>query len=610
MGAKDVGVERLKFQCDVRLGIDGLEFAITDLEFLTQVYQMRFKGKSSTAVALKQVMSPEMVRLGINGTVKIHAQFRKKKWVSKKCSFDLKVNKRISGALTAPDSVVRRLLNGVLPPLLRRIIVKSLPLELGPFLERLGSDVHVNFSVDVAETISREIWTAALIDSPGARGLLGLTHRQVAVLCLVLSEGSATGRYSGLNASALSIDSLYTYLLKYKCDGDSWVGLAQCWDRRAAAVCPEATPAGWAVQLFGAVLELGRRPLAVEVTFADLDVVVNVKEVVVLWRDIYLRRLAATVKRAKDLKLPHINFQAPDKILGAAADLAQFVLAAVELACGAMERATLRVDVELLGGATLRGSTKVNDLEVNTSLPKKLGGFTPPLAISIPSVYCGYELDDDTGAIHAEVVWKGPMPLKPGDRTAGAGKPLAPRAAALGKGAGKVAKEKDVTLLIATAALESLGLGLKSGRLLLTSDALECRFALNSAMLNNLVLTALQESCAGAVDNSAAAAAAALAFGANVPEQSATTSKEEMDRAVLAFVTPLIFSDAHALAVLFTQLRVTASKPKDKPDTIEVMIKNTGGVGKVNVTLDIAKILTDVLDLVELQNRLWGQGVF
>jgi len=175
MGAEDVGVEILKFRCDVRLGIGGLELSITDLVFFTQVYQMRFKGKSSTAVALKKVMSPEMVRLGVNGSIKIHAKFVKKRWVSKKCSFDLKVNKRISGALTAPDSIVRRLLNGVLPPLMRRLIVKSLPLELGPFLERLGSDVHVNFSVDVAETIARDVWTAALIDSPPARALLKLS---------------------------------------------------------------------------------------------------------------------------------------------------------------------------------------------------------------------------------------------------------------------------------------------------------------------------------------------------------------------------------------------------------------------------------------------------
>ena len=51
MGAKDVGVEKLKFNCALRMNSDGLFIDITDLEFLTQVYQMRFKGKGSTVRA-------------------------------------------------------------------------------------------------------------------------------------------------------------------------------------------------------------------------------------------------------------------------------------------------------------------------------------------------------------------------------------------------------------------------------------------------------------------------------------------------------------------------------------------------------------------------------
>jgi len=85
MGAKDVGVEKLKLTCNVRSGVDGVTLEIKDLEFFTTVYQMRFKGKTTTAKALKKVMSPEMVRLGIYGSILIHAEFlpKKNKWRTK-----------------------------------------------------------------------------------------------------------------------------------------------------------------------------------------------------------------------------------------------------------------------------------------------------------------------------------------------------------------------------------------------------------------------------------------------------------------------------------------------------------------------------------------------
>lgn len=85
MGAKDVGVEKLKLTCNVRSGVDGVTLEIKDLEFFTTVHQMRFKGKSSTAKALKKLMSPEMVQLGIYGSILIHADFlpKKNKWRTK-----------------------------------------------------------------------------------------------------------------------------------------------------------------------------------------------------------------------------------------------------------------------------------------------------------------------------------------------------------------------------------------------------------------------------------------------------------------------------------------------------------------------------------------------
>jgi len=48
--------------------------------------------------------------------------------------------------------------------------------------------------------------------------------------------------------------------------------------------------------------------------------------------------------------------------------------------------------------------------------------------------------------------------------------------------------------------------------------------------------------------------------------------------------------------------------PKDRPGELEVRVKakQADGAGKVRVKLDIATILTDVLDIVELQSRVWG----
>lgn len=62
LGAKDVGVERLKLQCDLVASPEGIQIDITQLELFIQVYQMRFRGKGTTARALKKLLSPEMVR--------------------------------------------------------------------------------------------------------------------------------------------------------------------------------------------------------------------------------------------------------------------------------------------------------------------------------------------------------------------------------------------------------------------------------------------------------------------------------------------------------------------------------------------------------------------
>lgn len=287
MGYKDVSVERLKWHADLSLGNEGVKLDIKDLELLTQVYQMRFKGKTKTAKALKKLLSPEMVRLGLHGTISVHVQYsdKKKRWRSKKCTFDLRVNKRISGAVTVPDSVVRSLLNSILPRLVRRLLIRAIPKELGLFLKKVPRNICTSFTVEVAEVIPRTVWTASLFESAEARGLLGLERREVAVLCSVLAQGNAC-RVSGLQETTVSIDSLYGYLLKYGSNTAAWADLLEVWEERFRNICPDVTGRGWVTYLFNGIHELGRKPLQAEVSIIDIDLEVNIQQCVTLWSEV------------------------------------------------------------------------------------------------------------------------------------------------------------------------------------------------------------------------------------------------------------------------------------------------------------------------------------
>jgi hypothetical protein len=606
---------------------------------------MRFKGSSSTARALKQLLSPELVRLGIGGSVNIHAHFAKKRWRNKRCVFDLKVVKSITGALTAPDSLVRRLINTILPPLVRRAVIKSLPLELGPFLEQGGSNLRIAFEVSVEESIPRDVWTAPLLQSEEARTLLGVDQRQAAVLSLLLSEGTAVGRTSGLSG-APSIDALYVYQLRYQDGGKAWEDLCSAWDHRFVSVCPESTPKGWFPSLLGRITELGRRPLNVEVIVKDLAVAVDVQDTIQLWSQIFLRVVLATIKRAKDLKQPHINFKSPEKVSAEAHALMALVQSAAVVACNSMQRAGLMIDLEMLGGSTLRAMASITDLEVNSKLPEKLVIAVPYSVLVVPPLLITSEVDQDTGGLMVEVIWRGPLPprrtiegtvaderkdkqtcyklledfgvesfsealtMAAGGGSIGHLQRLG-REGAIACGvpkikAGKLFKAieaaspqstlEDSTLLAATALIGSFGMGLKGGRVLLTSDEISARVGINSKMLDHLLIA----------EKSPEAAAAAAA-----KSPTETSSKEELDEAVLEYVAPMLFDDVHDLKVLFTKLQVTAAPPPEGKDSdIVLSVNMVEGLGKVNIKLDIAKILTDALDLVELQNMQWGQGVY
>jgi hypothetical protein len=56
----------------------------------------------------------------------------------------------------------------------RRIVAKALPPELGSYFNRMGSDVHLGLSVDVAEEVSKESRGDHLSLSMGVFGVLSV----------------------------------------------------------------------------------------------------------------------------------------------------------------------------------------------------------------------------------------------------------------------------------------------------------------------------------------------------------------------------------------------------------------------------------------------------
>jgi len=225
------------------------------------------------------------------------------------------------------------------------------------------------------------------------------------------------------------------------------------------------------------------------------------------------------------------------------------------------------------------------------------------VALDLPSLELSSEVDE-SGGLGIEIVWKGQPPVvKPvggieptielgsGGGTSGGGT----------SGGGEVVgtvmtASPDQTLVVGTVYLASLGVGLKSGKLLLTSDEVVGRMAMQSSLLVSLINEAMSKP-----------------REINPLQESYhnSTTQDDVDEAVVKFVVPLLFSDKNELSVRFNDLNVTASTPNGRPHQLEVVVKTDGTneVGRINVKLDVATILTDVLDIVELQERLWGQGI-
>jgi hypothetical protein len=235
---------------------------------------------------------------------------------------------------------------------------------------------------------------------------------------------------------------------------------------------------------------------------------------------------------------------------------------------------------------------------VNSTIPAKLQLTTPKVALDLPSLELSSEVDE-SGGLGIEIVWKGQPPaVKP---IGGVEPTIEPGSGGGTSGGGEVVgtvmpASPDQTLVVGTVYLASLGVGLKSGKLLLTSDEVVGRMAMQSSLLVSLINEAMSKP-----------------REINPLQESYhnSTTQDDVDEAVVKFVVPLLFSDKNELSVRFNDLNVAASTPNGRPHQLEVVVKTDGTneVGRINVKLDVATILTDVLDIVELQERLWGQGI-
>lgn len=72
---------------------------------------------------------------------------------------------------------------------------------------------------------------------------------------------------------------------------------------------------------------------------------------------------------------------------------------------------------------------------------------------------------------------------------------------------------------------------------------------------------------------------------------------------------PLFFDDAHELSVLLDKLNLSISTPRGYPNQLDLSL-HADTPGSISVKVDVSKLLTDALDLVEIENRLINQGLF
>ena len=79
---------------------------------------------------------------------------------------------------------------------------------------------------------------------------------------------------------------------------------------------------------------------------------------------------------------------------------------------------------------------------------------------------------------------------------------------------------------------------------------------------------------------------------------------------MLKIATPPLLTGGHDLGVQLLQLQVSALAPPGQRDALELRVRpiEAGAAGKVALKQDLATILTDILDVLELQSRVRAKG--
>jgi len=285
------------------------------------------------------------------------------------------------------------------------------------------------------------------------------------------------------------------------------------------------------------------------------------------------------------------------------------------LATQSVNTMSVATDLSLTGGRAIKAALKLANLEISTELPPRLEIPLPGLELSLPPGHLTTEIDPATGGYRIIIKSAGtPVPASPSSaklspfETSGKHELETPSAAEndIARGSGDSSTDGDLPeglQMLVNVLLVSVGVMMKRGRFMLTSDGIEVDVALHRDLMGPL----FDRSSMPNIEEQAAEAV--LKPYTDPQSLYMTTTQSDLDQAILQFIAPIIFEDSHGLRLTLAGLQLKASTPEGHPSDLNLSL-HANSPGRVVVQLDVAKILTDVLDLVEIQDRLIGQGIF
>jgi hypothetical protein len=430
------------------VGRDGCKVGARDVEITLSAFDIRFKGHTRKAKALRNFVSPETLTIGVRGSLSVNAQYVKDKshpdyelWEADECKFDLHIIKRISGAVTLPTGIVQVIIDLILPYFVKGL-VQAIPRELGQYLSGEISSgefspgvkqssnrrcVEASLQLEMAHTVSREAWISPLRTSSDARnilrsfpasdptelgaGLPDFTDEKVNLLLAVVAAGNAVVT-TGLKAKTLSLQALYAYALRYQAARTAWKGVLQTWDKRLADICcsDQRWKDGTALRFFDQVLRIGSDSLKIAVSLSALHIRLDVKRAVTTWKSFFLRNARRRFQAAQDETSKGKADEEVAKVMGSPEEtlaekidtcrlVEHFVL---EVGSRAIKAFNAEVNLDVQAGLTTRASAKCENLLLSLNLPHLLNfkiargwSYGPEVTVvsGVDASSGGYKLD-------------------------------------------------------------------------------------------------------------------------------------------------------------------------------------------------------------------------